>query len=172
MQLHAGDAPDQAVGDAGGEFALQSSVLALMAPAAHQVIALPQFGQQHRDVGRIVLQVAIEAHDHLALGDIKPGGHRGGLAVVLAQQHRHQFRDLPADLLQDLSGSVAGAVVDQHQFETFAAGSQRLKQLLHQMGQAFLLVVEGHHHGQVQGCAHASGSADRCNLSRPAAGFS
>ena len=95
-------------------------------------------------------------HD-VALGNIEAGGHRCGLAVVLAQQHCHQFGDLMAELLQHLGRAVTGPVVDQHQFEALTTGLQGVSELLYQVRQAFFLVVEGHHHGQVQGCGHAAG---------------
>ena len=154
VQTHSSDPADQSVGDPGGDFPLDGSVLALMTPAAHQVVALPQRRQQHRNVGWIVLEVSIKAHDHLPLGHIEPGGHGGGLAVVLAQQHRHQFRHLSAQSLQHGRCAVTGAIVHQHQFETFPARSQGIQQLLHQMRQAFLLVVQRHHHRKIHGGGH------------------
>ena len=71
-----------------------------MAPAAHQVVALLEFGEQQGDVCRIVLKIAIEGDDHLAAAGIKSSRHGRCLAVVAAEQHRHEFGNLIAQLGQ------------------------------------------------------------------------
>ena len=124
MQPHPSHPADQAVGDPGGKFALESGVLALMAPATHEVIPLSQFGQQHGDVGRIVLQISIEADDHLSASHIKPSRHGCGLAIVLAQQHSHHFGHFGAELGQHVRGAVAGSVVDQNQLKRLVGWTQ------------------------------------------------
>ena len=124
MQPHTGYPADQAVGDPGGKFALDSSILALMAPAAHEVIPLPQFDQQHGDVGWIVLKIPIQADDDLSASHIKTSRHGCGLAIVLAQQHSHHFGHFCADLIQHFRGVVAGSVVDQDQLKCLVGWTQ------------------------------------------------
>jgi len=116
-----------------------------MAPTAHQVVALLQLLQQHRDISRIVLQIAIEGHDHLAAAGIETGRHCWGLAVIAAQQHRHQLRRLGRQLLQHRCGAIAGAVVHQHQLKRSPQRPQGRQQPLHQQRQALLLVEQRHH---------------------------
>ena len=124
MQPHTGYPADQAVGDPGGKFALEGGVLALMAPATDEVVPLSQFGQQHGDVGWIVLQISIEADDHLSASHIKPSRHGCGLAIVLAQQHSHHFGHFGAELGQHVRGAVAGSVVDQNQLKRLIGWTQ------------------------------------------------
>src|SRR5215211_1762580 len=51
-------APDQAVSHPGGHFPEQELVLPLLAPTAHQVIALVQFVHQRGNVPRVILKIA------------------------------------------------------------------------------------------------------------------
>ena len=49
-----------------------------------------ELGDEARDVGRVVLQIAIEGRDDLAARRVDAGLHGGGLAVVAGEaQHPH-----------------------------------------------------------------------------------
>ena len=146
VQLHAGDPGDQAIGQQGGQQPAQGRILAAVAPAAHQVKTLVQLLQQQRDVGRIVLQVAIEGDDHLAAAGVKTGCHRRRLAVIAPQPHRHQLRHCRRQLAQQLGGAIPGAVIHQHQLEAQPQGAHVAEDALHQWRQTLLLVEQGHHH--------------------------
>ena len=122
-----------------------------MAPATHQVVALAQLLHDHRNIRRIVLEVAIKGDDLVAAAGIKTSGHGGGLAVVTAQQHGHQFGGGAAQLLQQFSGAVARAVIHQHQLKGFPQGPQAAEQLSHEHREALLFVVEGDHHRKGHG---------------------
>ena len=95
-----------------------------MAPATDEVVPLSQFGQQHGDVGWVVLEIPIQADDHFPAGHIKSSCHGCGLAIVLAQQHGHHFRHRFADLGQHFGGAVAGPIVDQDQFKRLVGWTQ------------------------------------------------
>ena len=94
-----------------------------MAPATHQVVALFDFGEQQGDVRRIVLQIAIEGDDHLAATGIESSGHGGCLAVVAAEQHRHEFGNFFAQLGQHGGRGVFGTVIHQDDLEGHPEGA-------------------------------------------------
>ena len=96
-----------------------------MAPATHEVVPLTQFGQQHGDVGWIVLKISIQTDDHLPASHIKTSRHCCGLAIVLAQQHSYHFGHFGAELGQHVRGAVDGSVVDQDQFKRLVGWTQR-----------------------------------------------
>ena len=152
MQAHTRDAPDDPVGNTGRKLALQFGILAVVTPATHQVEALALLGKQEGNISGIVLKIAIEAHDHLALRHVETRGHRCRLAVVLAQEHAHQLRHVRADPFQNSSRCIGRPIVDQHQFKVFTGRTQCAEELLNQFRQTLLLVVERHHDREVKPC--------------------
>ena len=54
-------------------------------PARDEVEALVELGEQARDLGGIVLEVAVDRDDHVALRLREAGGERGRLAEVSSQ---------------------------------------------------------------------------------------
>jgi len=63
----------------------EERVLPLFPPAVHQVVSFVDLGQQHLDIGRIVLQVAVHRHNHVARGELQAGLHGCRLAVIAAK---------------------------------------------------------------------------------------
>ena len=63
-------------------------VAALRLPAADEVEALVELGQQPRDLGRVVLEVGVDRHDDVALGVREARRQRRCLAEVPAQADR------------------------------------------------------------------------------------
>ena len=65
-------------------------VLPVLAPAAHDVVALVDLRQQPRDVVRVVLQVAVHGDDDVAAAVVDPGLDCRRLAEVAAKRdHAH-----------------------------------------------------------------------------------
>jgi hypothetical protein len=88
LQVHAGDAGDQAVGDLGGDLAQDHAVLAVLAPAGHQVeIFAEQTADHARNVDGVVLEVAVHGDDDVAAGRVEPRLHGRGLLEVAHQGH-------------------------------------------------------------------------------------
>ena len=61
------------------------AVLAVAPPAADDVVSLVDLLEEQRDVGRVVLEVAVHRHDDAPLRVVESGRHRRRLAVVAAQ---------------------------------------------------------------------------------------
>ncbi len=69
--------------DGGGGFEPRARP-SLRAPSAHQVVALGELREQARDIGRIVLAVAVDRDHHVAGGLMQPASERRGLARIAA----------------------------------------------------------------------------------------
>ena len=67
-----------------------------------------------------MLQVTIHSEDAVALGVVKASGKGGGLAEVAAKLDDKDARIYGRDLFEQAVGAVAGAVVDEDQFEGLA----------------------------------------------------
>ena len=80
-----GDAGDQPVGDGRGDAAGQETVPPLPPPAADDVIALLDLGDEKRDVVGIVLQVGVQADDDVAAGVVEAGDQGRRLAEIFPQ---------------------------------------------------------------------------------------
>jgi hypothetical protein len=148
VQVHAGDARDQAVGEATGQVALDRVVLAVLAPAGHDVEAFVDLCQQFGDVFRIVLQVAIHRHDDVAAGMVHARHHRRGLPVVAPEMHDGNAPVAASQIIQQGRRTIGAAVVDQHQFPGPAELGHGRAHLLVQRGDVLLFVVDGHRNGQ------------------------
>ena len=79
------DPADHPVGDDGWDLTGHELVLALVAPADHDIEALPDLFQEQGDVARVVLEIAVHGDDDLAAGVLDAGDHGRGLAVVLTE---------------------------------------------------------------------------------------
>ncbi len=89
MQVNACHPRDQPVGNIGGKGAGELVILAVLAPAADQVIAFVELVEQHGDIGRVVLQIGIQQDDDAAAGMVDPGGDGGGLPEIPAEDDQH-----------------------------------------------------------------------------------
>ena len=107
-----GHLADDPVGDLAGEFADQVGVLPLGALAKYRVVALGMLGQQHRDVGGVILQVAIHGGDQVAGGMVDPGAQRWCLAVIAAQLHHLPARIRRRLRAQNLVGAIPAPIID------------------------------------------------------------
>jgi hypothetical protein len=103
LDRHAGDLADQPVGDLRGDLAGYQLVLAVEAPADHDVVALVDLGEEVLDVARVVLQVAVHGDEDPAARLLDAGGHGGGLAVVAAEVDDAHPRVAAGDVDRDSS---------------------------------------------------------------------
>ena len=115
----------------------------LRLPARDEVEALVQLCEQAWDLARVVLEVAVDRDDDLALGVREPGGEGGRLAEVAAQAHDLRVRRPRVEPGQRGERAVLRAVVDEDRFPGLSARLQRGVQLVVEEGDASLLVVYG-----------------------------
>jgi hypothetical protein len=138
---HAGEPPDQLVGNPGGDLAEEEFVLALAAPAADQVISLLELGDQRRDVSGVVLQIAVERDDDLATGMIEPGHHRRCLSNIAPEmQSMDTWVGCSGPNLAP--GIVAAAVVNQYDLEGVRVRLQSLENPVNQGPNVLGLVIK------------------------------
>ena len=124
MQVHAGGARDDAVGDARGQLARKLCVLPVLAPATDHVHTGVGFQtrQQQRNIVRLVLQVGIQRHHIAPAHAIKARLQCAGLTVVARQEHRAQPGARGGKLAQLIGAAIARTVVHRQQFK-----AQRLR---------------------------------------------
>ncbi len=150
LELQLGDLADDAVGNLGGHLAQPQAVLAVLAPAGHQIqVFLEQTGHQLGDVLGVVLQVAVERDDDIAARGVDAGLHGGGLAEVAPQVDGAHVRATQSGLfIQFLLGAVAAAVVDDQQFPLEGVVAQGLVHGRDKGFDAVDLVVHRHDDGE------------------------
>src|SRR2546426_5212747 len=110
-------------------------------PPRHRV-PLVEVREQHRDVGRIVLQVGIHDHHPPALRRLESGVGRRRLTAVRLESHQTHPPVGLAKRANDLRAPVAAAVVDEHDLEGEPEALEHLAQLGPERGEAGFLVVD------------------------------
>ena len=129
------------VGDARRQTTHPEVVDAYFAPATDDFISGGDFFQEERNVVGIVLQIAIHGDDVLAAGMIKSRGQAGGLAEVAAEFNDSHAAIDSCDFAQHGESVIAGAIVDENDFETFAVGLHDGLEAIVEVGDVFLLVM-------------------------------
>ena len=117
---------------------------------------------QHGNVTRVVLQVAVHGDDDVASGAVDACLHRSGLAkVALQAQSTDVWPDLGGVLAEAKPCAVGAAVIDDDQLPRPRVVAERSLNGVDQIGSEFDFVVHGHHHGQTVGrysVGHGRGS--------------
>ncbi len=143
VDVHAAELRHQPVGAARGKTAQPEVVNAHLAPAADDVVALGNFLEEQRNVRGVVLQIAVHGDDVLAARMIEPGGQCRSLPKIPPQaDHRHPAV-YAGNLAQQVKRLVRRSVIHQHHFKTFAVGLHHRLQAVVEIGDVFLLVVQG-----------------------------
>ncbi len=114
----------------------------MCAPAADDVVALFELGEEVGDLVGIVLEIAVHGEDEVALGVIEAGGEGGGLTEVAAQLDDEDARVDRGDLFEQAIGAVARTIVDEDQFEGFADLLHYGLEAVVEGGDVFFFVVE------------------------------
>src|SRR6266702_6118337 len=114
---HTRDLPDQAIGDLRGNFPGDQLVLAVVAPADHDVEALIHLVQEQLDITRIILQIPIHGDDDFACGVLDAGRHGGGLAIVAAELDQPDPGVLAGKLRANFRGIILATVIDEYHLE-------------------------------------------------------
>src|ERR1035438_47825 len=119
----------------------------ILAPSADDVVALGNFLEEYRNVGRIMLQVAIHGDNVLAAGVVESSGQSGRLPKIAAQLHDGHSAIDGGNLAQQRKRAVDGTVIDQHHLKRLSARLHHGLEPRVEVGDVLLLVVEGHYDG-------------------------
>src|ERR1700693_1637476 len=82
VDVNAAQLGHQPVGAARRKATQPEIVDAILAPAADDVVTLGNFLEEQRNVGGIVLQVAVHGDDVFAAGMVEAGSEAGGLSKI------------------------------------------------------------------------------------------
>jgi hypothetical protein len=121
---------NQPVGDPRGNLAGEQRIVSLLSPAVDQVVPLVEFLHEHRNIERVVLQVAVERHDYVAGGMLDAGLHCRRLPVVAAKADHFHAQVASGELFQPLAAAVGRAVIDEHNLPRPRQARQHHRQLL------------------------------------------
>ena len=127
--------------------AARERVAPLRLPAGDQVEALVELREQPRDLGRIVLEVAVDRDDGLAARLVEAGHERRGLAEVAAKADDADVLLGVVQPRQRGERAVGGAVVDEDRLPGRVERLERGAELVVEECDAPLLVVHGHDDG-------------------------
>ena len=115
----------------------------LALPAADDVVAFVELRQQRGDLGRVVLQVAVDRDDAFAFGGVKTGAEGGRLAEIATKADAEDSRIVSGQFADRSPGAVSRAVVDDDDLQLVAVQFRGLIQLAHQLRQVFGFVEDG-----------------------------
>ena len=90
----------------------EQRLLAVLAPAADDIVTLVEFAQDSFDILRVILQVGVNRDDNLAPRRVEAGRHRRRLAEIAAKMY-----DMPAAVarlhgVEQVKAAVLAAVID------------------------------------------------------------
>ena len=142
VEAHARDLAGDRVEDLRRD-APRDRVAALRLPARDEVVALVELRQQPRDLGGVVLQVAVNCHDDVACRLGEAGVERRRLAEVAAQADDADVVVRVVEPRQRAERAVGRAVVDEDGLPGAAVAVERRGQLVVEQRDAALLVVHG-----------------------------
>src|SRR5215469_10819273 len=112
------------------------------APARHDIVTFGKLVEQARDVGRVVLTIAIHRDDHVAGTVLETGHDRSGLAVIAPQvEHLNAIIGL-GKRDEHSAGPVARAIVDKQYLGRFTQPVQYFRQILEELWEGSRFVVD------------------------------
>ena len=112
------------------------------------MLALRRFaeGAQHlRNIGGVVLSVAVQGCDDFTSGGANAGAHRAALPDIAAVGDDTQRRDFRLEGFQNIRGVILRAVIDEDDLGFGADGAQNLQR---QRRDVLRLVLDGHNNGK------------------------
>ena len=132
----------RSVEELGGEVLAEDGVVALLLPAADQIVALLlDHVVEARDLVGAVLQVSVHRDDHVALGAGEAALQTGGLPIVAAELHAPHMGVLLAKLLDDAPGVVRATIVDEDDLVGEAMLLHHASDPCLELGQGFGFVI-------------------------------
>src|SRR5215469_15367688 len=145
VDIHAAQFRHQPVRDARRNAPQPKVVDAVLAPAADDVVALADLLNEHRNIGRIMLEVAIHGDDVFAAGVVESSGEAGGLSKITAEFHDGHPAVDSCDLAQQLERAIGRTVVHQDDLEALAVRFHDGFKAVIEVGDILLLVMQRDH---------------------------
>ena len=129
VQVHPGHGRNERVRHHRRQAAREERILAVLAPAAHDVGAALERLDHRRQVARIVLQIAVQRRDVAPARVLEAGCERRGLPEVAPQpDHPHVGID-GLEPCQDLEALVRAPIVDDDDFVRTSPGVEGRREL-------------------------------------------
>src|ERR1700734_4030806 len=142
VDIDSAESGHQPVGAARGNAAKDKVVAALGTPAADNVVAFFELGEEVGDLVGRVLEISVHGENTVALSVIKTSGKSRGLAEVAAKLDDENTRIYGCNLFKQTVGAVAGAVVNEDQFEGLSYVLHDGLEAVVQSGDVLFFVVE------------------------------
>ena len=117
------------VGDERRQAAREKWILALLAPAAHDVGSSFEPVDDRWNIARVVLEVAVGRHDNPGPSVIEPGGKRRRLAEIAAEANHAQTRVGGLQPRENLEAVIGAPIVDDDELVRAPGRDERLRQL-------------------------------------------
>src|SRR5882724_311422 len=132
VQMNPRNRRDEPVGQRAWQLAPERGVLPLLPPARDEIVALIQFGQELRNIGRIILEIAIHGDEDISPGKTNTGHESRRLTGITAQLDEAQLR--LRQLPDNLARLIGAAVVHNNDLvgkaEIFQAAKESRQELL------------------------------------------
>src|SRR5512140_3266008 len=96
--------------------------MAFLAPAADDIVAFIKFGNEERDIGRVVLAVAVTGADDFTASIVETGAHGGGLTKIAAKSYHSYSRVGFGKLGNDRKTAVSAAIIHENYLIVVTAG--------------------------------------------------
>ena len=142
VERHVEQRRDQPVGDYRGQPAAERVVPPRHPPAGDDIVALGELGEEPRDVGRIVLAVAVHRDDDVT-GAVPDRRHQGcGLAIVARQMQHPDPRIALGDTVECFRRAVLRAVIGKNDLGRLRQPIERVGQRPMQFGERPHFVVD------------------------------
>ena len=116
-------------------------ILALRLPTRHEIEALVQLREQPRNLRRVVLEITVDGHDHVARCFREAGSERRGLAEVAAEPDDADVVVSAVQSRESRERPVGRPVVDEDRFPGLCGCLEHLGELCEQRPDVFFLVV-------------------------------
>jgi hypothetical protein len=142
-----------------GEKTLHERIATVKAPTGYHVIALVHFGKKERNIGRIILKIAVHSNDNLSRRRFDAGIKAGGLAEILPEMDGYQRRKgIHFD-----RRLVSRSVIYEDNFKGPSDLLNSLVNFLMQFLNVSLFVIKRDHYGKIRSFLHS----ERVSEKRP-----
>ena len=152
-----------------GTFRRTSPSCRFLPPPNHDVVALPELGDERGDIRRVILEIRVQRHDHVTSAVLEASAHRRGLSEVPPEANHPYMLVSLSELHEHFKGAIHAAVVHVDHLPAEPHGSDMAGDLGVQLRQVLLLVKDRDDQRQLDG---GGGDAALVVLGRAVCGVS